>query len=193
MPGTIAGTVVYMSPEQATGAKVDARSDTFSFGAELLNEMVTGVRAFAGTSTADTLSAVLRAQPKPPTAVVAECADRLEKVVLRCLRKDPEWRFQHMADVKVALLDVKEESESAGIKPQGSCIATAVYSAGCVDGRYAGPWVPAWRRGCSDHTLAPRLHLCASCRSRPCPDTSVAHFLARREPGRVRVGRREGR
>ena len=113
VPGTIAGTAAYMSPEQATGGTVDARSDIFSFGA-MLYEMVTGVRAFAGTSTADTLSAVLRAQPKPPTAIVAGVPTDLEKVVLRCLRKDPERRFQHMADVKVALLDVKEESESAG-------------------------------------------------------------------------------
>jgi eukaryotic-like serine/threonine-protein kinase len=75
-PGTIAGTAAYMSPEQATGAKVDARSDIFSFGA-MLYEMVTGVRAFAGTSIADTLAAVLRAQPKPPIEVVpAVCAYR---------------------------------------------------------------------------------------------------------------------
>jgi serine/threonine protein kinase len=57
VPGAIAGTAAYMSPEQATGIKVDARSDIFSFGA-MLYEMVTGVRAFAGTSTADTLAAV---------------------------------------------------------------------------------------------------------------------------------------
>jgi eukaryotic-like serine/threonine-protein kinase len=65
VPGTIAGTAAYMSPEQATGGTVDARSDIFSFGA-MLYEMVTGVRAFARTSTAETLAAVLRAQPKPP-------------------------------------------------------------------------------------------------------------------------------
>ena len=68
VPGTIAGTAAYMAPEQAMGATVDARSDIFSFGA-LLYEMVTGLRAFVGTSTADTISAVLRAQPKPPTAL----------------------------------------------------------------------------------------------------------------------------
>jgi len=110
-PGTIAGTAAYMSPEQATGVKVDARSDIFSFGA-MLYEMVTGVRAFAGTSTADTLSAVLRAQPTAPTAMVAGVPADLEKVILRCLRKDPARRFQHFDDVKVALQEVKEESES---------------------------------------------------------------------------------
>ena len=65
-PGTVAGTAGYMSPEQATGGKVDSRSDVFSFGA-VLYEMVTGRRAFAGGSTAETLAAVVRDQPKPPS------------------------------------------------------------------------------------------------------------------------------
>src|SRR4029453_8614702 len=68
-PGTIAGTAAYMAPEQATGGPVDARSDIFAFGA-MLYEMVTGVRAFEGSSTADTLSAVIRTQPKAPSAMV---------------------------------------------------------------------------------------------------------------------------
>ena len=87
-PGTIAGTAAYMAPEQATGGTVDARADIFSFGA-MLYEMVTGQRAFAGTSTAETLSAVIRAQPKAPSAVVPGVPSDLEKVILRCLRKDP--------------------------------------------------------------------------------------------------------
>jgi eukaryotic-like serine/threonine-protein kinase len=110
-PGTITGTAAYMSPEQATGGPVDARSDIFSFGA-LLYEMVTGVRAFVGTSIADTLAAVLRAQPKPPIEVVPAVPSDLQKVILRCLRKDPERRIQHMGDVKLALQEVKEESDS---------------------------------------------------------------------------------
>ena len=74
--------------------------------------MVTGARAFGGTSTPDTLSAVIRAQPKPPSAVIAAIPSDLEKVILRCLRKDPQRRFQHMDDVKIALQDIKEESGS---------------------------------------------------------------------------------
>ena len=85
-----------MSPEQATGGKVDARSDVFSFGA-VLYEMVTGRRAFAGNSTAETLAAVVREQPKPPSEVAAEVPRELEKLILRCLQKDPDRRFQHMA------------------------------------------------------------------------------------------------
>jgi Tol biopolymer transport system component len=113
-PGTIAGTAAYMSPEQATGATVDARSDIFSFGA-LLYEMVTGQRAFAGTLTVDTLSAVVRAQPKRPAEVTPGILPDLEKVILRCLRKEPERRFQHIDDVKVVLQEVKEESESGSV------------------------------------------------------------------------------
>jgi eukaryotic-like serine/threonine-protein kinase len=110
-PGKVAGTAGYMSPEQATGRKVDARSDVFSFGA-MLYEMVTGRRAFAGNSTAETLAAVLREQPKAPSEVVTGLPRELERLILRCLQKDPDRRFQHMADVKVELLEINEESAS---------------------------------------------------------------------------------
>jgi serine/threonine protein kinase len=115
-PGTLAGTAAYMAPEQATGGPVDPRSDIFSFGA-MLYEMVTGARPFAGTSTAETLSAVIRAQPKAPSGIIADVPSDLEKVILRCLRKDPQRRFQHIDDVKVALQDIKEESESQSSPP----------------------------------------------------------------------------
>jgi serine/threonine protein kinase/Tol biopolymer transport system component len=115
-PGAVAGTAAYMAPEQATGGAVDARSDIFAFGA-MLYEMVTGERAFVGTSTADILTAVIRAQPKPPGAIGRDVPTDLEKLILRCLRKDPERRFQHIVDVKVALQDIKEESDSGSGAP----------------------------------------------------------------------------
>jgi eukaryotic-like serine/threonine-protein kinase len=110
-PGAVVGTIAYMSPEQAAGGKVDARSDIFSFGA-LLYEMSTGTRPFAGASSADTLSAVLRAQPKPPTEIVPALPRELERLILRCLRKEPGRRHQTMLDVKIELQDIKEESDS---------------------------------------------------------------------------------
>jgi Tol biopolymer transport system component/tRNA A-37 threonylcarbamoyl transferase component Bud32 len=115
-PGTVAGTAAYMAPEQASGGKVDARSDIFSFGA-MLYEMVTGARAFAGAFTVETLNAVIRAQPKAPSAVVPGLPSDLEKAILRCLRKDPDRRYQHIDDVKIALQDIKEESESGATMP----------------------------------------------------------------------------
>jgi len=109
--GTIVGTIAYMSPEQAEGKPVDARSDIFSFGC-VLYEMLTGRRAFTGDTQASTLAAVLREEPPPLGQVVAGAPRNLERIVQRCMRKDPARRFQHMADVKVELEEVKEESES---------------------------------------------------------------------------------
>ena len=105
--GVIVGTPAYMSPEQAEGKKVDARSDIFSFGA-LLYEMVTGRRAFQGDSRMSTLSAVLHLEPKP----FGETPRDLEKIITRCLRKDPDRRWQAMADLRVALRELCVESES---------------------------------------------------------------------------------
>ena len=107
--GAIVGTVAYMSPEQAEGKPVDSRSDIFSFGV-LLYEMVTGRRAFERESKLSTLSAILREEPKP---LGGDVPAELDKIVSRCLRKDPNRRSQHMGDVKVALEDLREESVSA--------------------------------------------------------------------------------
>ncbi|MBZ5594518.1 MAG: protein kinase [Acidobacteriia bacterium] len=110
--GLVVGTVGYMSPEQAEGKRVDTRSDIFSTGS-VLYEMVTGRRAFQGDSKLSTLSAILKNDPKPVSAVVPDVPCDLEKIIARCLRRDPERRFQYMADVKVTLEEVKEEWESA--------------------------------------------------------------------------------
>ena len=110
--GVIVGTVSYMSPEQAEGRPVDGRSDIFSFGA-VLYEMVTGRKAFQGDTRLSTLSAILRDEPKSASQIVRDVPKELERVLARCLRKDAGRRFQHMADVKVALEELKEESESA--------------------------------------------------------------------------------
>ncbi len=109
--GVIFGTASYMSPEQAQGGAVDSRSDIFSFGA-VLYEMTTGRRAFSGATTMSTLAAVLNQDPRPATEIVAEVPREMERIISRCLRKDPSRRFQHMDDVKVALQELREESES---------------------------------------------------------------------------------
>src|SRR5690348_12492368 len=105
--GAIVGTVAYMSPEQGEGKKVDDRSDIFSFGS-MLYEMVTGRQAFHGDSKLSTLSAILKDDPKPVSAVAIDIPRDLEKMINRCLRKDPDRRFQHMGDVKVALQELRE-------------------------------------------------------------------------------------
>jgi serine/threonine protein kinase/dipeptidyl aminopeptidase/acylaminoacyl peptidase len=109
--GAISGTTGYMSPEQASGRDVDARTDIFSFGA-LLYEMATGQRAFAGDSAAATLAAVIREQPKAPSEVAPDVPRDLERVILRCLRKEADRRYQSMVDVKLELEQIKEDSDS---------------------------------------------------------------------------------
>ncbi len=117
--GTILGTVAYMSPEQAEGKKVDSRSDVFSFGS-VLYEMVTGQRAFAGGSKLSSLSAVLYKDPQLPSQAAPEIPAELDRIIVRCLKKEPERRWQTMADVKVALDELREEmdlSKSGFIPP----------------------------------------------------------------------------
>ncbi len=107
--GRIVGTIAYMSPEQAAGQSVDARSDIFSFGS-VLYEMVTGVRAFAGTSSVSTLAALLNSEPKRPSEISTQVTRDFERIILRCLRKDPTKRFQIMSDLVVELDEIKTES-----------------------------------------------------------------------------------
>ena len=109
--GTIVGTVSYMSPEQAEGKKVDARSDIFSMGS-VLYEMVTGRKAFQGETKLSTLTAILREEPPKASEIVEDLPKDLERIISRCLRKDQSRRFQHMGDVKVELEELKEESDS---------------------------------------------------------------------------------
>ena len=112
--GTVLGTVAYMSPEQADGRKIDARSDIFSFGS-VLYEMVSGHQAFPGSSKLSTLSAVLHKEPEPISQVVPDIHPELERLIGRCLRKEPERRWQTMADVKVALEELRDEVDVSGI------------------------------------------------------------------------------
>jgi Tol biopolymer transport system component len=116
--GAVLGTVAYMSPEQAQGLPLDARSDIFSFGS-VLYEMATGTRAFQGKTPSAVLAAVVAQEPRPPHELVAEIPRDLERIIQRCLRKDPERRFQAVSDVKVELLELKEDSESARL-PTGA-------------------------------------------------------------------------
>lgn len=139
--GVVLGTAQYMSPEQATGRKVDARSDIFSFGA-VLYEMVKGQRAFEGDSLMEAIAAILNQEPKRlPATVPADFA----KVILRCLRKDPARRYQTMADLKVALEDLREEIAAprrVHIPSRGLWIGAGLLLILLVAGLFAWrPWI----------------------------------------------------
>jgi serine/threonine-protein kinase len=113
--GAIIGTVAYMSPEQAQGQRIDARSDIFSFGA-VLYEMFTGDRAFRGSSGLATLTAVLRDNPQEFSRTKVDAPQEAQDIVMRCLRKDPDQRFQSMLDVKNAIEHVYFASRSGIIQ-----------------------------------------------------------------------------
>ena len=101
-PGKVMGTVGYMSPEQVKGRNVDHRSDIFSFGA-ILYEMLSGRRAFHGESAAETMSAILREDPPDLSATNQNISPALERLVNRCLEKNPEGRFHSASDLAFAL------------------------------------------------------------------------------------------
>jgi len=118
--GSILGTVNYMSPEQAEGKPVDARSDIFSFGA-VLYEMTTGQRAFQGVSDIATLTAVLRDEVKHISEVAPEVPPELEQVISVCLMKHPDSRWQSMREVEMALSGLKRRSD-AGVLQKRSAV-----------------------------------------------------------------------
>ena len=128
-PGMVLGTVTYMSPEQARGGRVDHRTDVFSFGL-LLHEMLTGHPPFRGSSGIDTMHAILHS-PVPalpalgPTVTVEAAAD-VQRILEKCLAKDPAERYQGMRDIIVDLRAARRRLESTGTVP--------VSTTGALDG-----------------------------------------------------------
>ena len=102
VPGQVLGTVAYMSPEQAEGKPVDARSDVFAFGV-VLYEMLCGQRPFTGDSALATLASTLRATPARPRSLRHEIPDAVDRLVMRCLAKEPAARYNSAAELQRAL------------------------------------------------------------------------------------------
>ena len=109
---TILGTLQYMAPEQLEAKPADARSDIFAFGT-VLYEMVTGKRAFVGKSSASLISAIMSSEPVPMSGLQPMTSPALDRVVMTCLAKDPEERWQSARDVKHALECIAFESVKA--------------------------------------------------------------------------------
>jgi serine/threonine protein kinase/tetratricopeptide (TPR) repeat protein len=113
-PGTAVGTVGYMSPEQVRVKDLDARSDLFSFGA-VLYEMSTGTLPFRGENAAVVCDFILNRAPVPPVRLNPDVPADLERIIIKCLEKDRNLRYQHASDLYTDLQRLKRDTESAGV------------------------------------------------------------------------------
>jgi serine/threonine protein kinase len=115
-PGVVMGTLGYMSPEQAQGKEVDPRADIFSFGC-MLYESATGRRPFEGSSWAEVIHKIVYEPAPPVTDFNPQCPAELQRIIRKCLNKDPEKRYQSAKDIAIDLRELNEIGEMGHVAP----------------------------------------------------------------------------
>ena len=113
-PGVVMGTVLYMSPEQALGKQADHRSDVFSTGV-VLYQMVTGRLPFKGATPTETITEIVRSEPEPVSELSPVTPPELERIIRKCMEKDPGRRYQSARELAVDLENLKRDTESGAV------------------------------------------------------------------------------
>ncbi|UCE23590.1 MAG: protein kinase [Candidatus Zixiibacteriota bacterium] len=141
--GKILGTVSYMSPEQSRGEKIDTRSDIFSFGV-LLYRMATGEFPFAGPTSVSTIAKILEARHEPPSLKNANVPPELERIIDKCLRKDPDDRYQDTRDLVVDLRNLRRLFDSGSSDTVSSELSSAAAARAAGSPRFGLKQLSLW-------------------------------------------------
>ena len=184
-PGSTLGTIAYMSPEQARGKELDARSDLFSFGA-VLYEMATGALPFQAGSSAEVFKAILDAAPAPAVRLNPAVPDELDRIISKALEKDRNLRYQSATEVRADLQRLKRDTDSGrSAAAVSGPAASSEFSAVTRTDRISGATVvpkpprPPWKKwalaigGCALAVIASFIYL----QSRPLPAPTVSGYV----------------